>query len=268
MMIPIPTDPEAQLEIVKAGRAYADSILLQPLREIGGILADQLGHWKQMNQVRCLAKTRKYMEEKGVNPSKLLPNVFVPLIEEAGNTDDETLSDMFARLLASHLDPSSEHEVHPAFAKVLGQLSPFDSLVLKAVDDSDRCRAKAKKEPGLGDQLQPVTNDEVVNLVKQLHPKSVTRTRIRLSLTNLERLGLCDDDALWLSLAPKGGRGNGWSTTIFGRRFLSACSEPGTYWWDEREKERQEAEDKSWERQQRQNERRDAFNKGIRATRN
>jgi hypothetical protein len=95
------------------------------------LLADTVGYWRLKNRVNVLLKAKKLLEEKGIDPTKLLPDVFVPLMDEAGNTADETLADMFARLLASHLDPATQDTVHPAFAKILGQLARHD--VRKAV---------------------------------------------------------------------------------------------------------------------------------------
>jgi hypothetical protein len=230
MMVPIPTDPEAQRELVKAARDYADSLVKGPLKEFGGLLGDQLGHWRQMNQVRFLFKAKKYMEEKGVDPKKLLPDVFVPLIEEAGNTEDETLSDVFARLMAAHLDEKDDEKVHPSYTKIAGQISPLDFRILQIIDAREREQLELEqqyiKEHRWGEPLPPLaTPDEIeIELTHQGH--NVTPGKIDRSLENLHRLrlirGSTADTLLrtrfWLKL------------TMLGGRFLEAGSDPTARW--------------------------------------
>lgn len=223
MMIPIPTDREAQREIVKAAREYADTLLKSPLKEIGGLLADQIGHWRQMNQVRCIFNAKKYMEEKGVEPTKMLPNVFVPLIEEAGNTDDETLSEMFARLMAAHLDENQTDTVHPSFTKVAGQLSPLDFQIMRIIDLRESAEWERLQRAAAG---RPRTSpDDIYDEVhKQGH--QIKRGMIDRCLDNLDRLRLIRAHAadaftgsfVWLTL------------TTFGGRLLEAGSDPKTRW--------------------------------------
>lgn len=115
---------------VGAAKEYADLIVKGPLSEIGGILTETIGYWRLKNRVRLMLKAKQWLEERQVNPEKIIPDVFVPLIEEGGNAGDETLADMFASLLATHLDPEFHEHVHPSYTKVLAQLSPVDAKVL------------------------------------------------------------------------------------------------------------------------------------------
>lgn len=113
---------------VQAAKDYADLLLKPSLNEVGGILGDYCGQWRLRNQAKMLLKTKRILEEHGIDPSKMLPNIFVPLVEEAGNTEDELLSNMFASLLvgqAGQLDDGS----HPAYARILGQLSSGDACI-------------------------------------------------------------------------------------------------------------------------------------------
>jgi hypothetical protein len=111
-------------------KGFADAILLQPLGEIGGILSDTIGYWRLKNQVRLILKAKTWLEEKKVNPGKILPDIFVPILDAGSEVEDEQLSEMFASLLASHLDSKTQDQVHPSFAKVLGQLSPLDARAM------------------------------------------------------------------------------------------------------------------------------------------
>lgn len=109
---------------------YADLVIRGPLGEIGGVLTDTLGHWRLRNQVRLLLKTKQWLEDKGVDPKPIMPAIFVPLLQDASNVEDESLSDMFSALLANHLDSSQQERIHPSYTKVLSQLSPLDASAM------------------------------------------------------------------------------------------------------------------------------------------
>lgn len=121
-----PEDPLLNASL-NAARDYADAVLVGPLRQLGAILSETLGGWRLRNQVRILTDARKMLEENQIDPQKVLPDVFVPLLEEGSKTSDEELSRMFSSLLAEHLDPSRSNAVHPSYAKVLAQFSPLDA---------------------------------------------------------------------------------------------------------------------------------------------
>jgi hypothetical protein len=124
-----PAELTAFTESLKVAKEYAGLVFKPAISEFGGILSDSVGFWRLKNKINILLKAKKFLEERGVDPQKLLPDVFVPLLEEGGNTEDETLSDIFARLMAAHLE--DDDSVHPSFAKIVGQMSPLDAKMLR-----------------------------------------------------------------------------------------------------------------------------------------
>ena len=163
-----------------AAKDYADSVLKGPLSQMGGILSDTVGHWRLRNQVRLLLKAKQFMEERGMEPGKLLPDIFVPIVEDAGIVEDEKLSDMFASLLASHFDSQSRNPVHPSFAKVLAQLSPLDARLV------ERCRGLVsdKQYRDLGLRGSPAGVEMAAEWL------GVSKDDAYISCLNLRRLGL------------------------------------------------------------------------------
>jgi hypothetical protein len=175
-----PVHADTAREALAAARSYADSIVIGPLTELSGILTDTIGYWRLRNQVRLMLKAKQWLQAKGVEPTKLLPDVFVPLLQCGGEKEDEALAEMFASLLASHLDPKSQEKVHPSFPRVLSELSSLDAKTLTAFRSlaSDRV-ARISGLPGPGMPTAMVAN--------HLH---VTQHVAYLSCLNLARLGL------------------------------------------------------------------------------
>lgn len=118
---------EKSLELAKN---YADTILKGPLSEFSGILTDTVGYWRLKNQVNLLLKTKKFLQDKGIKQTKVLPDVFVPLLQEGSNIENDSLSNMFASLLAGHIESKEQEYIHPSYSKVLSQLSSIDANIL------------------------------------------------------------------------------------------------------------------------------------------
>lgn len=177
--------PEDLTELAKAANAakeYADAILMQPLNQLGGILSDTVGYWRLKNQVRLMLKTKEWLESKGIDHAQVLPDVFVPILEDGGNTADPELSDMFASLLSCHLDPGSSAAVHPSYTKVLAQLSPLDARAMVLF----RSTASEKDYRDVGLRGSPWTCDVVAERL------DVAKDAAYLSCLNLHRLGIIE----------------------------------------------------------------------------
>ena len=215
-------------------KGYADIILKPPLEQVGGILSDTIGLWRLKNQVNVMLKAKKFLEDKGVKkPTKLQPDIFVPLLEQASYTEDETLSDMFARLLAANADAERSNEVHPSFAKVLGQMSAFDAKVLLRMDEIDeRFRADAEMKRQL--EHSPKTILEVVVRMTQARKEDWDQwlRLVNLAIANIDRLGLSAKDGKeYYKVGERGGQliGDRWTITHYGSLFLIACHD-ADYW--------------------------------------
>jgi len=96
-----PEELKAIEKALDAAKDYADDVVKGALSEFGGILSDTVGYWRLKNRVRLMLKAKQWLQDRGIQPTQVMPDVFVPLLEDGGNVEDETLADMFASLLSS-----------------------------------------------------------------------------------------------------------------------------------------------------------------------
>jgi hypothetical protein len=175
-------DPFTTAQALETARHYLDKVVDAPLKEFGELLADQIRFWRLKNQIKMILKSRELLEKKGIDPRKARPDTVFPLIEAAGDIEDETLSDMFAGLLASSLNPDTYDTVHPSYAKVLSQLAPLDATIMSGLYDSLNIHRQSYSEAGMTLQL----------VAEKL---GIPEAIVLLSFQNLWRLGICSHGA-------------------------------------------------------------------------
>jgi len=183
-------EAKALEKALDAAKDYADAVFMGSLKEFGGILSDTVGYWRLKNRIRLLLKSKQFLEANGIVPRKLLPDIFVPLIEDGGNVEDVKLSDMFASLLAGHLDPNQHEYIHPSYTKVLSQLSPLDARTMLIFRDL----ASDRQYRELGFTGAKLTVQDTADKL------SCSVSAMNLSCINLDRLGILTHDGF---MSPK-----------------------------------------------------------------
>ncbi len=104
-------------------RHMLDNFWKEPSEELGGLFADQIKFWRSKNLIRINQKLIQFLEKNNISPTAQL-NFVIPLLESSGNVEDETLANMFASLLASHLNPETQDSTHLSFLKIISQITP------------------------------------------------------------------------------------------------------------------------------------------------
>lgn len=220
-------DDKAIEEAAQTARHYLDPILLQPLGELGLLIKDKISYWRFKNQINTVLKAREFLEKKGIQPeaikTNLLPETIVPLIEAAGESSDDTLSGMFAGLLASAINPDTQDTVHPAYSKVLNQLSPADAAILIELYDAiSLAMIDSSNPPENYNPHQPLYRQLGLQANSGDDPNKQIDPKVQLSFQNIKRLGICDEGYDFLSRANQLSR---LCFTDFGMSFMQACTQ-------------------------------------------
>lgn len=214
-------------ETAKTVRHYLDCILAAPLSEFGLLLKDQISYWRFKNQVNAALKAKAFLEAKGIDPKaiagKASPDVIVPLLEAAGESADETISTMFANLLADAIDPTTAPYIHPSYGKVLNQLSPLDAQILSSLYIEILRHTQKIQEGVLPEGYSanlPAHRQFGYNEEPLAAGMKIDLEVIRLSFENIRRLGICDEGHDVLSRVNKVGR---ICLTDYGLSFMKKC---------------------------------------------
>jgi hypothetical protein len=190
--------------VVETACELIKNLLGKPCLAIGLLLEDTIYAWRWRNRIRIAHKASVIMQRDHVAAGVLPPGFLLPLLEKAGDVDDEDLQDIWARLLASGAE--SETHRHPAFVTVLHQLSHDDTTVLRLVSAQQVKISRPKGVPG------KFTWSATVDLDL---PKGI--------LSHDEDVAMCIDHLVGLGLLE-------WRLqtslhmTAFGDRFLEACT--------------------------------------------
>jgi hypothetical protein len=214
--------------VVETGCQLLDRLFGKPCEVAGNRVADQIYGWQWANRVRMAARAKVHIEGKGIAPRVLPPGFLIPLVEAAGNIDDPELQDLWARLLASGVE--SDNCQHPAFVRVLQQISPKEATLLNLIArscfrfqedfDVDSISKFLRRRPSTGADFP-------------LNRLSRSEDDLRFYLSHLFSLGLIvfshETDIVWNENSPVKRRKLGErrftfaQTTNFGRHFLTAC---------------------------------------------
>jgi hypothetical protein len=176
-LIPV-SDEQAKLlmEALKTLQGFGEF-----LREILGTVPEDLvalcgGDWLKVRRLENLAgllhKLKEHLRARGVThtePANL--KIALPIFEAAANEGREELQDMWARLLASAVDPKRAGQVRADLIDAAKRLEPLDAAVLNGFEEARASKASIDARAVLA------------------HKFKVTKDAVIVALLNLQELG-------------------------------------------------------------------------------
>lgn len=167
--------------------------LFGPARdEIGQMFADHARAFRLKNQLKLFQKTKKYLGDSGIPVGQVNLKVLFPLIENASLEEDETLQDMWAKILTQAA--SGAH--HQAFlSNCVDVLKGISGEEAKALELMYAEYLNAKKEhdesdpDGRGSFDEGDVETDIAHFFDFLNQKN-TVDECQSILDNLMRLGL------------------------------------------------------------------------------
>jgi ferredoxin-like protein FixX len=211
---------------VKLG-GFFSKVLGEPFQDAVGLLGDRLKLYRFQNQVMIMDKVNRTLDERGVTKTRpISPKFLIPIMEYASLEEDESLQDMWCRLLANGLDPSRNFEFKYSYIEIIKSLTPLDAVLLKYIyDNSIYAAIDREKETN-----EPVSLTECpINFYKIWDNNQIRVIDIRVSLCNLMRVQCINEVSVRQKvIATKSGDfydhlGEAYAITSLGFDFMKSC---------------------------------------------
>ncbi len=172
---------------LSVGTTFADLWYLV----FGGI--SYLSEKKKLKYAHSLDLFRKQLESsiEQIPPEKVVDPSVQATAQALENSkyciDEENLREMFVALISNSMNAGFQKDIHPAFAEILKQMSPFDAEIIKVFKDSKInglpiCQYELKTDKGFSTLLDHVF----------LEYPSTDLAACSLSISSLIRLGLLE----------------------------------------------------------------------------
>jgi len=203
--------PEIAKPVVETGCRLIDSLLGEPIKIAGSMLADQIYFWQWQNRIKIANRAKEIMAENNITEKVLPPGFLLPLLEAAGNIDEPTLQEMWARLLSYAVSDAKYH--HPSYIKVLSELSPLDVKLLHEIYTDYKNNSSSD-----GKLKHYRLNDACISL-------EIKNDEALKSSYNLVRLGIIEIQVKWdiLNNLLRSGSNELVVLSLYGLHFVEAC---------------------------------------------
>lgn len=123
-------------ELIRAARAagaYFGPHFDGAISEFGKMIGDIIGHWRFLNLNRILNKVEKRVKEGSVHPAALRQLGLIEslrLIEAASAEEEETVQELWARLIANALKSDGTTVIKKVYVDLLKSISPAEAMLL------------------------------------------------------------------------------------------------------------------------------------------
>ncbi|MBA7714396.1 hypothetical protein ES703_123418 [subsurface metagenome] len=156
------------------------SLIIKPsAKEAGELLAGEFKYWRIKRGLSILQKTKKLLEDNGINPKKVSLKFFIPLLESSSLEEEEFMQNKWARLLANAVNQDYEEEIRPCYVEILKELTSTEVRLLdKMFEELNRRLPEEEYEELLG----------IDSVCKFL---DLSRDKYFIMSDNLIRLNLC-----------------------------------------------------------------------------
>lgn len=188
---------KATEEVAKAsGRAidamnqlgsFTAKVMKEPIEETVGILTDRLRFFRWERQLRLYDRWKEIIDERNIDleTASLAPKLGLPIIENATLEENDYLQDIWARLLATSMDPKRREIVRSAFIEIAKQLEAIDASVLDGIHNLYFCY-----EQDTGKE-NPVPSKVEIRKSQILAECEIDHEAYEEVIDNLFRLRLC-----------------------------------------------------------------------------
>jgi hypothetical protein len=126
--------------VTEVAKKEADSFLKatlgEPLKAVGGLLADQVNVRRHANLIKAVVNAKRQLSNAGVSPKEVPLTIIHPAIEAASLEEDPDMQSVWANLLANAADSRQGSPVLPSFPGILKDWISRDAKFLAVLYSS------------------------------------------------------------------------------------------------------------------------------------
>lgn len=112
-----------------------ETMLGEPCKVAGSMLSDQVYWWQWKNRLRIARRAAEILEHEKLATEVVPPDFLVPVLDAVGEVEDESLSEMWARLLVSGMhDEAHRQAMH---IEILRKMSGRDAILFQRIASGD-----------------------------------------------------------------------------------------------------------------------------------
>ncbi|MDP4075171.1 Abi-alpha family protein [Acidovorax sp. A1169] len=216
--------------------SFVSTYIAGSLEQGMGIFEDKLKFMRWERQLRMMKRANQLQEEAGLDaPTRPIPLKFaIPLLEGASLEDDDSLQDMWAKLLVNAANKDSGVDLRRAYIDLLAQISPEEASILHLIysptlpyDITKRYGVIVGDLPNSvragGAPMEPIYayRDPVAGIPPPRTPELLEPPdHIKLALANLKRLGCISLPETWAGQEVF----TQVHITLLGKHFIEACT--------------------------------------------
>lgn len=125
------------LELVGRAGTFLNGVFSPAAQELGHLFGDQMRFWRFKNGVRILEKAQSIVEQRGLKPEQVKALGFgegLLLLEAASLEEDDTVQQLWARLMANTVDPERHIKPEKVYVDLLKSISGREAILLDLID--------------------------------------------------------------------------------------------------------------------------------------
>ncbi len=186
--------PEVYNDLAKPSIQVTGETLQRTTKALLSPLRGLLWGWEKIEVWIYDTINHKFDNIPEKNRKSPAPEIAVPLIEAMRYTaNNETLREMYAKLLANSMDNRQDKNVHPSYVEIIKQMNSLDAILFKSLKDSTGYIKAINPHIGGGDILKgKYYTDSLPDWYIGVQIPEYDMFDISTGILRLGRLGLID----------------------------------------------------------------------------
>lgn len=128
---------QSAIDLVRRIGAYLGGVFGPASHELSLLFGDQMRYWRFKNATNILEKAQAIVERRGLKPEQVDALGFgegLLLLEASSLEEDDTVQEMWARLMANAVDPSSGTRAEKVYVDLLKSISGREAAFLDLIE--------------------------------------------------------------------------------------------------------------------------------------